>query len=44
MTFIVAHAQAPLLFGNTEAFFVGLSTVIIFSILGPKLWADLKGS
>jgi hypothetical protein len=44
MTFIIAHAQAPFLFGNTEAFYVGLSTVIIFAFLGPKLWADFKTS
>ena len=44
MNFIIAHAQAPVHFGNTEAFFVGLATVIIFSILGPKLWADFKSS
>jgi len=44
MTFIIAHTQAPVHFGSTEAFFVGLATVIIFSILGPKLWADLRNS
>jgi hypothetical protein len=42
MTFIVAHAQAPFIFGNTEAFIVALSTVIIFAFMGPKLWADFK--
>lgn len=42
MNTIVAHAQLPVELGTTEYFFVALSTVIIFAILGPKLWADLK--
>lgn len=39
---LVAHGQLPVTLGGPEFFFIGLSTVIIFAILGPKLWADLK--
>lgn len=42
MKFVLAHSQLPVEFGGPEYFFVGLSTVIIFAILGPKLWADIK--
>ena len=41
MNAVVAHGQLPVTLGGPEFFFIGLSTVIIFAILGPKLWADL---
>ena len=43
MNFIVAHAQAPVNLGVAEWGFVALSTAIIFSILGKRLWLDLRG-
>ena len=41
MNVFVAHGQLPVALGGPEYFFIGLATVIIFAILGPKLWADL---
>jgi len=43
MNFILAHAQAPVNLGLEEWGFVALATVIIFSILGKRLWLDLRG-
>ena len=40
MMYVVAHAQAPVHLGWEEWGFVALSTVIIFSILGKRLWSD----
>ena len=43
MIAIVAHAQAPVHLGLAEWGFVALSSVIIFSILGKRLWQDFSG-
>ena len=42
MMFVVAHAQAPVHLGLEEWGFVALSTAIIFSILGKRLWRDFR--
>ena len=42
MKLVIAHGQLPVNIGGPEYFFIGLATVIIFAILGPKLWADIK--
>ena len=43
MIAVVAHAQAPVHLGTAEWGFVALSSVIIFSILGKRLWQDFSG-
>jgi hypothetical protein len=42
MMFALAHAQSPVVMGPYEWGFVALSSVIIFSILGKRLWLDFK--
>jgi hypothetical protein len=42
MMFALAHSQAPVVMGPYEWGFVALASVIIFSILGKRLWLDLK--
>jgi hypothetical protein len=44
MMFALAHAPSPVVMGPYEWGFVVLSSVIIFSILGKRLWLDLKGT
>ena len=44
MMFALAHAQMPVSLGPGEWGFVALASVIIFSILGKRLWLDLTGS
>lgn len=38
----LAHEQLPLFLGWKEWTMVALATIIIFGILGPRMWRDLR--
>ena len=44
MITVVAHAAQDLNVGANEMGFVLLASVIIFAILGPRLWRDFRSS
>ena len=44
MNAVVAHAAPEVNIGMNEIGFVLLASVIIFTILGPRLWRDFKSS
>ena len=44
MITVVAHAAQDLRVGPNEMGFVLLASVIIFTILGPRIWRDFKSS
>lgn len=44
MIIVVAHAAQDLNVGVNEMGFVLLASVIIFAILGPRLWRDFRSS
>ncbi len=40
----LAVEQVPFVFGAPEAFLVGLASLIIFAILGPRMLRDFRKS
>ncbi len=44
MSPVFAHVEAPVHLGPPEWFFVGLATVIILAILGPRIRRELRSS
>ncbi len=44
MKTVVAHATPELTLGPNEWGFILLATVIIFAILGPRLWRDFRSN
>jgi len=42
MNVVLAHAAPPVNLGMTEWGFVALASVIIFAILGKKLWREFR--
>lgn len=41
---VIAHSEPAVLLGTNEWFFVALSTLIILSILGPRIVRELRSS
>jgi hypothetical protein len=44
MITVIAHGVPEIRVGPTEMGFVLLASVIIFAILGPRLWRDFRSS